>query len=80
MTKMRNIYCIKCNKFRKFKNPEISSIFYKTLLISNFCDKCDSKHKRIFKEKESTEISKILGLIKFLSSIGIYNYFKDKYD
>ena len=24
------IYCIKCNKYRKFKNPKISCIFDKT--------------------------------------------------
>ena len=31
---MKNIYCIKCKKYGKVKNPEISYLFYKTLVIS----------------------------------------------
>ena len=58
---MKKIYCIKCKKFRKFKNPEISYFFYKALVISS---KRDSKCKRIVKEEEPIEILKILGLIK----------------
>ena len=27
------IYCIKCNKYRKFKNPKISCIFYKAVVL-----------------------------------------------
>ena len=27
------------------------------------CDKCDSNYKKIFKEVESTEILKIIGLV-----------------
>ena len=29
--KMIKIYCIVCNKYRKFKNPKISSIFEKNI-------------------------------------------------
>ena len=36
---------------RKFKNLEISYLFYKTLVISIICSKCGSKHKRTFKKK-----------------------------
>ena len=35
----------------KFKNLKISYLFYKTLVISIVCGKCDSKRKIIFKEK-----------------------------
>ena len=52
---------MKCKKYRKFKNPEMSYIFYKTLVIFIICGKCSSKHKKVFKEEESIEI---LGLIK----------------
>ena len=56
------IYCVKCNKFRKFMNPKISYIFYKTLVLSIIYSKCLDNNDRIFKEKESIEILKILGL------------------
>ena len=57
----KNIYCIKCNKYRKFKNPTIS---YKTLVLSILCNKCGSEEDKILKEQESIETLKILGLIK----------------
>ena len=37
--------------------------FYKTVL-SIICDKCNRRDGKIFKEKESIQILKILGLIK----------------
>ena len=49
---MKKIYCVNYGKRRKFENPKISHIFEKTLVISIICDKCGSKHKRIFKEAE----------------------------
>ena len=57
---MRKIYCTKCKKYKEFKKLKAS---YKTLLLSNICNKCRSEAKQIFKEKESIEIFKILGLI-----------------
>ena len=47
--------------YRKFKNPEISFIFNKTLVPFIICDKCDSNDKKILKEGESIQILKILG-------------------
>ena len=61
---MNRIYCAKCNKHRKSKNSKISIVFDKTLVLSVICDKCDSKYEKVFKEKESIEILKILGLCK----------------
>ena len=60
---MKKIYCIKCNKYRSLKTPNISYIFDKTLVLSIICDKCSSEEENIFKEEESIEILKILGLI-----------------
>ena len=60
---MKKIYCFECNKYRKFKNLKISYIYNKTLVFSVVCDKYDSKNETIFKEEESFEIGKILGLI-----------------
>ena len=31
--KMKKIYCIKCNKYRKLKNLEISYIYNETLVL-----------------------------------------------
>ena len=60
---MKKFCCIKCKKYRKFKNPKISYIFDKTLSVSIICDKCGSKDEKIFKEEESIKTLKILGLI-----------------
>ena len=49
---MEKIYCVKCKKYRTFKNPEISYLFYKTLVICIICGNCGSKRERIFKEEE----------------------------
>ena len=61
--KMEKMYCIKCYRYRKVKNPKISCIFYKTLVLSIIYNKCDSNDENIFKEEESIEISKVLALI-----------------
>ena len=56
---MKKTCCAICGK-----NPKISYIFEKTLLLSIICIKCKNENEKIFKEKESIEILKILGLIK----------------
>ena len=61
---MKEIYCSIRSKYRKFKNAKISCIFDKTLVLSIICDECSSNDEKIFKEKESTELLKILSLIK----------------
>ena len=47
---------------KKIKNPKISFIFKKTLVLSIICGKCNSKVEKIFQEKGSIRILKILGL------------------
>ena len=61
---MKKIYCVICGEYRKFKNPKISCIFEKTLIFSIICSKCKNEDEKIFKEEESIEILKILGLIE----------------
>ena len=39
---MKRIYCIECNKHRKFKNVKISFIFNEILVLSIICGKCGS--------------------------------------
>ena len=59
---MKRIYCTKCKKHKEFKQPKIY-ICDKTLLLSSICKKCGSEDEKIFKEEESIEILKIIGLI-----------------
>ena len=51
------------NKDRKSKKTKISYIFFKTWSFSIVYSKCDHEYEKIFKEEESVEILKILGLI-----------------
>ena len=61
---MKIIYCFIFGKYRKFKNPKISYIFQKALVLSIIWSKNKNEDEKIFKEEESIEILKILGLIK----------------
>ena len=60
---MKIIYCIKCNKHRKFKNTRVSHIFDKTLVLFLICDKHGRSDEKIFKEEEAIKIFKILSTI-----------------
>ena len=51
---------------KKFKKTKISYILEKRLVISIICSKCKNEDEKIFKEEESIEILKILGLIENL--------------
>ena len=44
----------------------MSHLLEKTLALSIICSKCKNKDEKIFKEEDSIEILKILGLIKNL--------------
>ena len=62
---MKKIHCVIFSNYRKFKNPKIAYIFEKkTFVLSVMCSKFENKDEKIFTEKESVEISKIIGLIK----------------
>ena len=61
---MKKMYCVICGKYRKYKDPKVSYIFEKILVLSITCSKRDNEDEKLFKEEESIEISKILGLIK----------------
>ena len=45
---MVKFYCIICGRYRKFKNPKISHIFQKKLVLSITCGKCSSGNGKIF--------------------------------
>ena len=61
---MKKLYCIICGKYRKFEKSKISYLLEKTLLLSIICSKCKNEDEKLFKEEESIEILKILGLIE----------------
>ena len=58
---MKKFYCGICGEYRKFEKP-ILYIFEKTVL-SIISSKCKNEDEKIYKEEESIEILRILGLI-----------------
>ena len=61
---MKKLCCVICGKYRKFEKPNYP--LEKTLVLSTICSKSKKEDEKLFKEEESTEILKILGLIKFM--------------
>ena len=55
MKKNKN-YCIKCNKYTKFKNPKKSYIFNETLVLSIIYSECGNNNDRVFNQEEITEL------------------------
>ena len=60
--KLKKSCCVICGKYRKFKNPKISYIFEKTLVLFIICSNCKNEDEKYLKREESIEILKILGL------------------
>ena len=61
---MKKLYCVICCKYNKFEKLEILYLLEKRLVLSIICSKCKNEDEKLFKEVESIEISKILGLIE----------------
>ena len=59
---MKKIYCTICGKYRKFE--KLLYLLGKTLVLSIICSKCKNEDEKIFKEENSTDILKSLGLIE----------------
>ena len=71
------MYCNVSNKYRKYKKTGISYIFKKTLSLSVVYSKCGHEYEKIFKEEESIEMLKVLGLINIIEEYQkIYNMSK----
>ena len=60
---MKKLYYIICSKYRKFEKPKILCLLKKTFGVSIICSKCKNKSGKIFKEKGSIKILKIIGSI-----------------
>ena len=58
---MKKLYCVICDKYRKFEKPKLSYLLKKQLLLL-FCSKCKNEDEKLFKEEESIETLEILGL------------------
>ena len=58
------MYCVICGTYRKFEKLKISYLLEKTLVVSIICKKCKNEDEKLFKEKESIEILKVLGFIE----------------
>ena len=42
MIKIKKIYCVNCDKYRRFKNGKILYIFRRTVVLSIICGKCEN--------------------------------------
>ena len=62
--KKKKLYYVIGDNYRKFEKPKISYLLEKTLVLSIICSKCKNEDEKLFKEEESIEILKILGLIE----------------
>ena len=60
----KKIHCVICSKYRKFEKPKISYLLEKTLVLFIICSKFKNEDEKTFKEEDSIEILKILGLIE----------------
>ena len=71
------MYCNVCNKYRKtIKTNILTNIFKKkTFYLSIVYSKCGHEYKKIFREEDSIEILKVLGLINNIEEYQkIYNH------
>ena len=60
---MKKLYCVICGEYKEFEKPKILYIFEKTSVPSIICSKSKNEDEKTFKEEESIEILRILGLI-----------------
>ena len=58
---MEKLFCVICDKDRKFEKPKISYLLEKTLVLCMICSKCKNIEEKIIKEEESIETLKLLG-------------------
>ena len=60
---MKTLYCIISCNYTKFEKPKIAHLLERTLVFSIICSRCKNEDETLFKEEESIEILKILGLL-----------------
>ena len=62
-------YCLKCKKYTKNINPQVSSTSNGKLMILSKCAICGSKKSKFIKKQEAKGILSSLGIKKPLSKI-----------
>ena len=62
-------YCLKCKKYRKNINPQVSSTSNGKLMILSKCAICGSKKSKFIKKQEAKGILSSLGIKTPLSKI-----------
>ena len=45
---MKKLYCVICDKHRKFEKPKISYFLEKTLVLFIICSKCKNENEKMF--------------------------------
>ena len=67
-------YCLKCKKYTKNINPQLSSTSNGKLMILSKCAICGSKKSKFIKKQETKGILSILGIKTPLSKIPLLGY------
>ena len=61
---MKILYCVICDKYRKFGKPKTSPLLKKVLIYSIICSKFKNEDEKSFTEEKSIGILKIVVLIE----------------
>ena len=64
-------YCLKCKKYTKNINPQVSSTSNGKLMILSKCATCGSKNSKFINKKEASELLSKLGIKTTLSKIPV---------
>ena len=64
-------YCLKCKKYTKNINPQVSSTSNGKTMILSKCARCNSKKSKFVKKQETKELLSKLGIKTPLSKIPI---------
>ena len=66
-------YCLKCRKYIKNINPQVSSTSNDKLMILSKCAICGSKKYKFIKKQDAKRLSSKLGIKTPLNKIPILN-------
>ena len=64
-------YCVKCRKYRKHVNPQVSSTSNGKMMILSKCAICGSKKSKFFKKQEVKGLLSKLGIKTPLTKVPI---------
>ena len=62
-------YCLKCRKYTKNINPQVSSTSNRKIMILSKCAICNSKKSKFVNKQETNGLLSKLGIITPLSKI-----------